>query len=421
MVVFFILACTAVLYVTAKAPTYNWEAQMLSVMSQATALFGTVLLSLTFVLAGRFRWLEKVFGGLDIVYKLHHTFGAVSFILLLHHPLLLIVRSLPNIKLAMSFILPLSNIANLFGTLSLACLTALLVLTLFIKLPYHLWKATHEWLGVSLLFAALHVYLVNSDVVYSLPLRVWMLGWIAVGLLAFAYKRFLYAAFAHHVAYTLQSMQSHGDILILTLTTTQKPLQFECGQFVFVQWDDAKIGSESHPFSIASKPGDAQLVLWCKNLGDYTARLAQLPVGARGIAHGPHGTFFETMSRAQEIIGVAGGIGITPFLSVSGIDWQSQSKKMVLFHSMREPTEFPLETITNAFTTPTLGCTYIPHITSQQGRLSAQQILSKTADKKSARFFLCGPAAMMESLRTQLLDNGIRPSQIIFEDFALNS
>lgn len=400
------------LYVLSKSDTYPWSSQFFSVASQTTALLGTLFLALSFILATRAKWLESVFGGLDIVYKLHHVFGAVSFILVLHHPLLLVVRALPSVSVAAAYLTPFADLANTFGQLALMTLLVLLVLTFFVKLPYQIWKMTHEWMGLAILFASLHVMLISSDVSRYLPLRVWMLSWIAAGCIAFIYRRFLYRYLGSHEQYTVSAVTVHDSVVVMRLKPVSKKLPTGFGQFVFVSFADLAIGKESHPFSVVSSPQDDELELWCKSLGDYTQRLSLLKVGTSARVAGAFGRFFESLPLAKSVVGIAGGIGITPFIALLRAHSATNSVPLTIFHSIKSPGELPP-------VQPVPTVKYHEHISQIDGRLTAEMITATTPGWQTAHFYICGPLPMMESLRQQLLSLGVRPSRICFEDFAL--
>ena len=82
--------------------------------TQIVALTGIMSLIWTFILATRARILEIMFGGLDVVYKIHHILGGLALILLINHVLLLIVDSMPANTLSL-YLLPGSNLSYLYG------------------------------------------------------------------------------------------------------------------------------------------------------------------------------------------------------------------------------------------------------------------------------------------------------------------
>ncbi|MCL4417325.1 MAG: ferric reductase-like transmembrane domain-containing protein, partial [Actinobacteria bacterium] len=104
-------------------------------LSQLASLVGTILLCFSFITASRALFLESWFGGLDKVYKTHQIIGAISFVLLLSHPMFLIANYLPNRNLALSFIFPGANWANNFGIFALWIMIVIIFFTIYVKLP----------------------------------------------------------------------------------------------------------------------------------------------------------------------------------------------------------------------------------------------------------------------------------------------
>lgn len=57
-----------------------------------SGLISYTMLALTFVLAGRFRRIENLFGGLDKMYIVHAIVGSGAFVLMLMHPIFLVLK-----------------------------------------------------------------------------------------------------------------------------------------------------------------------------------------------------------------------------------------------------------------------------------------------------------------------------------------
>jgi len=92
-------------------------------------------------------------------------------------------------------------------------------------------------------------------------------------------------------------------------------LQFNPGQFVFISFNQESL-SESHPFPISSGPDENLLRITIKNLGDYTKTLTEkLQKGTIAKIEGPYGVFSYKNTPNENQIWIAGGIGITPFVS----------------------------------------------------------------------------------------------------------
>lgn len=168
---------------------------MLLSLSKAFALIGTVLFCWTFVLSSRVKFLEKIFGGLDKVTKTHHIIGGIAFVLLINHPILLALSVLPNFSMASQYLFISDNIIYNYGVTALYLMILLLFLTLIIKLPYHIWIKTHDFFGVVLFFASLHIFFINSEVSRNIFLRIVIFINLGIGMYFYIYKVFLYKWF----------------------------------------------------------------------------------------------------------------------------------------------------------------------------------------------------------------------------------
>lgn len=418
-IIIFVSLVTVALYVVSKPVNFEWNTQLLRLLSQILALLGTVYLSFTFILSSRIKGIESIFGGQDIIYKIHHFLGAVAFVFLLHHPLLLAVRQFPNFVLAQRYIFPSSNLAYTTGIVALFIMLILLILTFFISLPYHIWKQTHTWMGSVLLFSMAHVFLIKSDISNFLPLRIWVLSWMFIAFISFILKTFAYKWYADIYKYSVKEIiDSELNITLQLIPTSKKTLTFIPGQFVFISVkDNVSIGKESHPFSLASAPSNKTITLICKKTGDYVDKLLLLRKGDIVTLSGPYGTFMEKVPVSQKIVGIAGGIGITPFLSL--IDEANLLPKnyppILIFHLVKKKQESQL---TEKISTQRCGFQIIEHNSVSKKRFSVSDILLQVDSYKKANFFLCGPMGMMIATRDQLLKAGISPSRIIFEDFS---
>src|SRR5450830_439806 len=119
MLPIFLSLITFVLFLLSKTDSVSLFTNPLLSLSQIASLIGAVLLSFTFLLSSRFNFLEKFFGSLDKVYKQHHLYGAVAFLLLISHPLLLALRAFQNSISANIYLFPSTNLIYSAGVLAL--------------------------------------------------------------------------------------------------------------------------------------------------------------------------------------------------------------------------------------------------------------------------------------------------------------
>jgi len=136
--------------------------------AKAASLCATVLMCWGAILSARFRPLERFFGGLDKVYQVHKRIGRWAFFIIPLHPLFLSAHNLPDLSaffLEMAFRRPGGNPylwGQNLGAAALMVMTALMILTLWIKIPYHRWKKSHEGFGLVLFLVAAHILVVED-------------------------------------------------------------------------------------------------------------------------------------------------------------------------------------------------------------------------------------------------------------------
>lgn len=395
-------------------------------LSQVFALLGTVLLSMSYILVTRLPQVEKFYGGLDKIYKLHSLISKWATVLILAHPLLLVVEAIPDIESVGSYVLPLhqyNNDAQNFGIIALYLYLILIVISIFRFLPYQLWKYTHMLIGIPFFFAAYHGIEAESDVKRYWVLYAWIMFWIVIGVLAYIYKTLLYNWIGPKYLYKLTDVKYPCDVIELYMKPVGRRLNFEPGQFVFTSFiKNDRVPREQHPFSISSSIDEDILRLSFKEYGDYTHKLKNAKKGDMVYLFGPHGDFTSyAFSQFKKQIWIAGGIGVTPFMSMLYYEAHNKDKKdIVFFYSGREEDdcvyakeiETILEDTDDRFT-------YSTHFSNEQGFLTAKQIIEKVEDINDYVILMCGPPAMLENLSKQFKAEGVDPDYIVFEEFDL--
>lgn len=402
-------------------PQSSREINLLNI-SRVFALVGTVLFSTNFILSARLKSLESFFGGLNKIYIIHHTIGQLALIFLCFHPLLLGVSYLKTSVEAAFLVLfpPLNQPATWFGFFSLSLLIILLVLTLFVRLPYHIWKLTHKFMGLSLFLASLHVFLIPSDISVNPSLRFYMLGVIFIGLGFYFYRTFLGRFFIKRQKYKVESVSFGKAITQITMSPVNGIVpKYLPGQFIFVSFLANGVSRESHPFSLTSSPNDSQIAIAAKVSGDYTGKLTSLKVGSIAQIEGPFGRFSYKESPRVKQIWIAGGIGITPFVSMAK-SLPEEKYDIKLYHSVGTKQETVFNSLLNGISSTNTNFSYKLIETKKTGRLTSDMITKEILDFKERDVFICGPLPMMKNLRYQFNKLGIRNSHIFTEEFSLD-
>ena len=391
---------------------------------QVAGLVGMAMLSIAFVLSSRARFLEDYFGGLDKMYRLHHRLGQTAFVLLLIHPVAQALRFIPDrFDSALLFLFPThEKLAVNLGAYAFWGLVPLMVLTLFVKIPYDKWKLSHKFLGLVLVIGTIHMLTVQSTpgrpvtVLQNPLLRYYMFGLAALGIVFFCYKLIVLPLLSRRHMYTVKAVRRLSDeVLQIELSPRRRRVTFMPGQFVFVTFYQEGLSHEAHPFTICTVPEQKDIALTVKALGDFTNALyRRLRSGAGAKVEGPYGRFDYRMGSPRQIW-IAAGVGVTPFLSwARHIEQTQDSTYQVTFyycvHSRSDAVqyqEFERIAAQRVNLQVALVCS------EEQGHLRAADI--GNLDDKD--IFMCGPRGFTTDLQRQFLQLGVAGDRIHFEDF----
>lgn len=388
---------------------------------QICGLLGITFLTLNFVLATRIRFIENWFGGLDRLFQYHKQSGRIGFVLIWAHPFFQIVKSLTDISLIKLYFLPTGTLEYALGILALYTFTLLIILTVVVKLPYHIWKYTHKLMIVAYILAGLHTYLIKSDVSDYMALRIWVLGLVVLGTASYIYREFIYETFGPSYDYIVEKVNTINAITEVYLKPVGKKMNFESGQFAFFSFKNSdKVTAEYHPYSMSSNPKGEQLRISAKVLGDHTQMLKDLKPGIKTKVIGAYGRFNQKfVPQKQKEVWLAGGIGVTPFLSMlNNID---SKKEIVFIYACKNQDEAVYENEIKEKVKNNSNVKAFFHYSDLDKYLTAEKIKNMVNFELNddVNILICGPKAMMKSLKKQFKSIGINNKNIIFEDFAL--
>ncbi len=397
---------------------FNLSATMTS-LGQLTGLIGMAMFSVSLILGARLKFLEKYFNGLDKIYQNHHIFGAISFSLLLFHPLFLVVKYVQfSLRDAALFLLPSADDAINDGIESLVLLIVLMVLAFFARLKYHHWKFFHKFTVIAFILGVNHTFEIVSDISRDNLLRAYVLGLSALGLAAGFWRSFWIGDLNKNFDYEIVKFTALGSgIFEIKMAPRAEKIGFESGQFIFVSFASWGVSTESHPFSIASAPGADNLRIVVKALGDFTGKIENLKVGDKVSIEGPFGGFSYKKALSKDQVWIAGGIGITPFLSMAG-DLRSGDGYTVDFYCCtKNQQEAVLMDELLKISSSNKSFRVFSWCSEEKGYVSAQAIAGSSGGLQNKDIFLCGPPVLMESLDGQFRKMGINEAKIHWENF----
>jgi predicted ferric reductase len=381
-----------------------------------------VLFSCSLVLAALLPAVERAFHGLDRASAWHRRVSVAGVVLLVPH--IALVTSPPD------------PFETTFGHgLGDVALLGLLALTLWAIAPrlrgarwpgplrwlartsHEHWLSAHRLTGAFVAVAITHGSIVSPTLRHSTPIRVAFIVVGTIGVLAYLYRELLARYFVPTYDYTVATVRRLSRSTIeVGLDPVRKRLAFTPGQFMVLAIG-GMAGWQRHPFSISSSSTDTRLEAAIKASGDYTDELYEkLRPGAPAKVVGPFGGFDYHDGRYEQVW-VAGGIGVTPFISWLRSLNGSLDRDVDFYYSVRRPEDavFLHEIEEAARHYPTLR----PHVvySERDGILTADDVIGALRPAVAPSIYMCGPRAMATSLSRAFEDLGVPRSDIRWEDF----
>jgi predicted ferric reductase len=275
------------------------------------------------VLPSRVRSLTRTLG-IDGVLGIHRFIGLALTLLVALHIMLVMAAKPANLALLDVLHAPNRARAAVGATVALGALITLTVLRRRLGHRYEVWRWIHLALaGTTLVLSALHIWWLHHLV--RDPLMRALLIVLALGVLAVLGYRWLwlpvFGAGREYVVREVRPESATVSTLVLEprrngLRRGCRALEFSPGQFAWLRLNPS-VRAQEHPFTIASS---AHLGLWTeftiRHTGDFTSELRLLRPGNRVWVDGPHGAFTLDLRRTTGLVMIAGGVGITPMMSM---------------------------------------------------------------------------------------------------------
>jgi predicted ferric reductase len=332
------------------------------------------------------------------------------------------VSNYQNMNIVLSYIFPIGPFEIAIGVFAVYIFLLLLSLTVAINLPYHWWHNSHKFFGIVLIFAGVHAFLSGSDISSFPMLRYWVIYLWSLGIVSWLYMLLFYKLLGPRFKVIINNVNHFEDVTEL-MFNKPKRFDYQPGQYLFIRFPRFEGYKELFPFSISSDPSQKNMRISVKRTGDFTSiQIPQLKQGDKAIIMGPYGTFGENcLKHDKDMLWIAGGIGITPFLSLAKHESRNPSGRNIIliwvtkdkcttFHDKELATE----------TKENKNFKYISWFSSKNGRLNineVEKIIKNKIDLKNIKILMCGPLPMVYSLSRGFLKLGVTYHNIIFEDF----
>ena len=197
---------------------------------------------------------------------------------------------------------------------------------------------------------------------------------------------------------------------------------FKPGQAVtlFLTDPPPEPNSRQRIFSLVSAPFEAELAVATRMRegSAFKRALKSLPPGARLELKGPRGVMTLHEERSRAAVFIAGGIGITPFMSMlrqAAHDRLDQPLLLLCSNRRREDTPFlaelqDLERQSGSFR-------LLARMTDLDGFVDEATIKRFVSDAPVPVYYLAGPPAMVEAMKKLLRAAGVSDAEVRSEQF----
>lgn len=396
----------------------SWK-DMLTIVAKIGAFMGLASFAWSLVLGARLQLVDKLFSGLDKVYVAHHIFGGFAFLAILAHAIAItvVVSYTAGLEALMLWV-PGVNMVVTWGVIAFGGLVVFLVLTVFIKLKHETFIRLHRLLGIFLVPAALHAFLAGGHMAENSALRRYLLVLTLAGVVAYLYHSVFGAWLIKRYPHLVVAVNNLGEgVVEVVLKPTWRPLNHEAGQFGYLSIRDQAVNQEPHPFSFSSSKFERNTAFVIKDFGDYTGKIGRVQPGAKAFVEGPFGGFGYREVRNRRQIWVAGGIGVTPFLSM-GRSFGSYLRYDIDFFYCTKNVEQALFLEEFRSLARKHDGFKLHHVCEEcDGFLTAEKV-AKVCDIAGADILVCGPLPMETGLREQFLAAGVPEWRLHNEQFS---
>lgn len=220
-------------------------------------------------------------------------------------------------------------------------------------------------------------------------------------------------------------LEGHQEVAAGTLAfrfTKPPGFAFKPGQAITLLLPDPppEANSRQRIFSLVSAPFEAELVIATRMRegSAFKHALKHLPAGAKLQLRGPRGTMTLHEDRSRAAVFIAGGIGITPFMSILRQAAHDRlDQHLLLICSNRRPEDTPFLAELQALALHYGNFRMLARMTDRDGFVDAAAIKSLVGDAARPVYYLAGPPAMVDAMKAVLRGAGVGDADVQSEQF----
>lgn len=392
---------------------------LLYFLGRLAGLIGFACLSFLIISGDSARFFDHYFG-LDRIIKFQRKFSLFTAVFIILHPLLFIASS----DSWSTYLIPdFSIIPFALGIIAFYIFIVIMIASQLYKLISHrIWQYLHILTYILFFFAFYHATnwgtLANQyPIVKYLHLAIATLIIVAI-----IYRSQYKIRRALAKKFFVKSIKQETHNTFSLILESQQAMKFQPGQFCFLRLEKKHLYAR-HPFTIASIPQNNQLQFTIKLEGRFTQAAQNLQIGEEVKVDGPFGKF-TIRDYHKNLVFIAGGVGITPFMSM--IRDQKQRRhhhQITLLYGSQTEQDIIFRQELASIQEPWLK---VVHILSRQmnvkyplenGYINQTIITKYVRDINDTHFYICGPSIMKNQIIKILRHLDVPKRQIYYEDF----
>jgi predicted ferric reductase len=397
-------------------------------LSRIAALVGTYFALVGIFFVARIPAVEKGVG-YDRLVAWHRKLGPWSLYLILLHFVLVLVSfagqdQIPLYKELWNF---LSDFPWMWPAMAGFILMMLAGVTSYkkarAKMSYETWWIIHIYTYVAIAASFMHQVL-NGQMFVGHPLNrlYWTTLYLLMAAAVIIYRIGFPLVRSIRVGLVVEKVVVEGPGLISVIMRGRnvKLLKAEGGQFFSWRFLTRGHFLMSHPYSLSAAPSDKYMRITIKDLGDHSRASRHIRPGTRVFVEGPYGAFTAGRATQPHLVMVGGGVGITPIRAL--MEEFKSAVQMDVFYRVSTREELIMVDELDYLVAQSNGRVRVHYLVGSRKDypMDAQFIKSYAPRAADSDFYVCGPEALVATVRKAAEDLGVPKNRFHDEDFAFH-
>jgi predicted ferric reductase len=291
------------------------------------------------------------------------------------------------------------------------------------KMSYETWWIIHIYTYVAIAVSFMHQVL-NGQMFINHPLNraYWTALYIvmAAAVIIYRFAIPLVRSLRHNLVVDRVVEEGPGLISVIMRGRNLHKLAAEGGQFFGWRFLTRGHFLMSHPYSLSAAPTDNHLRITIKDLGDHSRSTKFIKRGTRVFVEGPYGAFTAGRATQPHIVMVGGGVGITPIRAL--MEEFRNGVQMDVFYRVSRKEELILKDELDYMVANSKGSIRVWYLVGSRKDfpMNAGFLKSYAPRVADSDIYICGPEALVETVREAAAELGVPKNRFHDEDFAFH-